>query len=300
MIRNLSLFPILNESLKEELNCHLNNLNFKYLDEDELIEIEIEDIYEDELSVTDNAGVWNPDEYNLQVSGVLSIGNVFPLFGDSGIASDESKLGIGIVVKSKTSNTRKAIPLVTFVKHDFKLDVPFCIEFSKSEMRGKVELSWVIYVAEAKDEGHYAKKPGTLLGELASKSLILEGIGSYFTIFEKDMPKEPLWNVVCNWIDPSVDSFCDNVLITLNTAHKAYPMLQDEQTRTELLKEIIASAMQIVISKIDSSLIDGTEEYEEGSVAQAVAYMKEKADLAIDSQESIALTLRKYLDKTMR
>ena len=130
--------------------------------------------------------------------------------------------------------------------------------------------------------------------------VILEGINSVFTVFEKSAPGETLWTVSCDWDDPEYDPFSECVRVTINTAHPAWQLTSDEDVRKELLKEIMASSMQVVISELSAEQVDGSIEYAPGSVCDAISYIVGRADLDMQSNATIAQSIREYLDKSMK
>lgn len=301
MARNILFYPTLDKKLLESLNCRIDEFQASYIANQESSELRCE--FEEEsgakyLSVIDDTGRWSPDSYNFSIEGVLQLHNVQSLFENEGVVPEGCTVGIGMVWKSKTSNVRGAETIGAFKKTHGELKFPFRKVFGRASLRGTVELSFQLFI---KETGNDCELPaGISLGDLFMVTIILEGINSTFTVFEKSAPGEPLWTVDCNWDDPGYDPFAECVRVTINTAHPAWSLTVDEDVRKELLKEIMASSMQIVISELSEEHLDLSEEYTPGSVCDAITYIIGRADLKMDSAGSLAKSIREYLDKSMK
>ncbi len=303
MARNIVFYPTLDKKQVSLLGCQLQSLKASYLSNGstEFLRCSAEeDTGIKYISIIDDAGRWSPDKYSLSLEGVLAINNLHSLFGSDGVISDDGVLGIGLVWKSKTSNQRGSKQICVFDKStENEKTYSFDLSFDAAYMRGAIELSFQLIVVR---DGSADRKlsPGLLLGELESMIVILEGINSVFTVFEKSAPGETLWTVSCDWDDPEYDPFSECVRVTINTAHPAWQLTSDEDVRKELLKEIMASSMQVVISELSAEQVDGSIEYAPGSVCDAIAYIVGRADLDMQSNATIARSIREYLDKSMK
>ena len=152
-----------------------------------------------------------------------------------------------------------------------------------------------------------ANQYGCILGELDSKFVIrLDGVGSVFPVYEIHEPGQPLWYVKCDWDDPTYDLFSDCVAININTAHKNYKYL-DKTKRTfdeQLLKEIMASALGVIITKLkeQENYWDVTtigEDLQSGSVSEAINYFINTLEWDVSGPESLSLSIRKFFDQRM-
>ncbi len=183
-------------------------------------------------------------------------------------------------------------------------------EFSEAQLRGNVEFTTIIYLKSAGtplyNEEHLANEYGCILGELDKFIIKLDGSGSVFPMYEVNEPSQPLWYVKCDWDDPTYEQFSECVSIYFNTAHKNYKYL-DKKKRTfdeQLLKEIMASALVIVITKLkeQENYWDVTttgDELQNGSVSAAVNHFINTLEWDVSTPESMSLSIRKFFDQRM-
>ena len=303
-MNNFTFYPRLDSTQIKKLKCSIDSLSFAYECADSKIDLR----YEAEsvlgstiISVVDDSGKWSLDDFGFSVNGVFNINNIEILFGSEGIVPKDAVLGIGLVWKSKTTNIRGSKMLCSLDEStDSSMGINFNLKFDKAQLRGVIELSFQLFIIEA-GTGNTNLPTGLSLGELNTCSIILEGIGSTFTVFEKSIPGDVLWTVDCTWTDSSHDQFSECVCVKINKAHKAWQLSTDDDMRKELLKEIMASSMQVVISHLmsenESFLNDDNEP---GSVGAAIEYIYSRASIDLSSDESIAKSIRTYLDKTMK
>mgnify|MGYP000754980168 FL=1 len=123
-------------------------------------------------------------------------------------------------------------------------------------------------------------------------------------MYEIHEPGQPLWYVKCDWIDPTYDLFSDSVSIYINTAHKNYKYL-DKTKRTfdeQLLKEIMASALGVIITKLkeQENYWDATtsgEDLQNGSVSEAIHYFIDTLEWDVSGPEAMSLSIRKFFDQ---
>ena len=162
---------------------------------------------------------------------------------------------------------------------------------------------------EYEEQQQYTKEDELrgILGELEGKFVIrLDGVGSVFPVYEIHEPGQPLWYVKCDWDDPTYDLFSDCVAININTAHKNYKYL-DKTKRTfdeQLLKEIMASALGVIITKLkeQENYWDVTtigEDLQSGSVSEAINYFINTLEWDVSGPESLSLSIRKFFDQRM-
>lgn len=302
MGNNISLYPTLDKELLKKLECEISDFKAGYSNGQETFELlcKVEDSGKNSVvSVADESGRWALDKHNVEFSGQIRIKNISCLFGKKGIVGDDAELGLGLTWKSKLSGTRGSRKIASINSDDDSLDIEFKKAFSASTLRGNIELGFQLYLINP-GENEELLPPGIMFGEVNSVTVILEGIGSTFTVFEKSVPGEPLWNVECEWDDPEYSQFSECVKVIINTAHPAWVQATEDEIRKELLKEIMASSMQIIISELEPEQRNPDGEYEPGSVCDAIAYFITRADLNLDSNASIAKSIRAYLDKNMK
>lgn len=311
MAHNFSLFPVLNETLKTKIGIQIMPLKFYYIADDEEINLNTEEsdsgscVY----SVFTENGLYSHDDYNFCLERNYIIRSHKCLFGKEGIACANAELGIAAVWTSAESRQRGVIKGSTFTKDTDNVITEIKHEFKTAQLRGRVDFSVIIYVKDPgrafSDERHLANESGYILGEIDSFSVVLDGTGSDFPIYEVPDPDQPLWYIKCDWEDPTVDRFSEAVSIYINTAHKNYKYIDVSRKKLydeRLLAEIMASALGIIITKLKESkvfweqTISG-DSLQPGSVSAAVYYFITAHEWDVSSPENISLSIRKYLEK---
>lgn len=312
MAANISLFPIINDELLGKIRFQASPYEMYYVREDQEFQLRTEEV---ESSATihkliDEEGIWSPDDYSLCIKRRYSLRTYQCLFGENGIACKNATLGLALMWTSADSKQRGVIPIgdVTNSLKDLELSLNY--EFGLAQLRGLVEFTTVIYIKNAGtplwDEGHLANEYGCLLGELDRFIIKLDGTGSVFPMYEVSEPGQPLWYVKCDWDDPTYERFSECVSININTAHKNYKYL-DKTKRTydeQLLKEVMASALIIIITKLkeQENYWDATttgEDLQSGSVSEAINYFINSLEWDVSTPESMSLSIRKFFDQRM-
>lgn len=312
MATNISLFPIINDELLGKIRFQASPYQMYYIREDQEYYLRTEEV---ESSVTvhkviDEEGIWSPDDYSLCVKRSYSLRTYQCLFGENGIACKNATLGLALMWTSADSKQRGVIPIGDIENSSKDLDLTLNYEFSLAQLRGLVEFTTVIYIKNAGtplwDEGHLANEYGCLLGELDKFIIKLDGTGSVFPMYEVSEPGQPLWYVKCDWDDPTYEQFAECVSININTAHKNYKYL-DKTKRTydeQLLKEVMASALILVITKLreqdnywGATMVG--DDLQSGSVSEAIYYFINTLEWDVSTPEALSLSIRKFFDQRM-
>lgn len=312
MTENIMLFPSLNEGLMRQVQFQKSEFSFFFTDRNALEkELKYEPIGVESsiYYIKDETGRWNPDKNDFGLEYKCCLKSVQCLFGFSGIACNTAVLGLAIVWKSSDSKQRGVIPIGTFTYDDKSFDASIKKQFGKAQLRGQLDFTTILYIAEPgsldSDERHFANTAGYVLGEMDSIKVRLDGNGSTFPIFEVSDPGQPLWDVKCDWLDPTIDAFSDCISINLNTAHKNYKYIDRNRSsfNYQCLSEIMASAVSIIIEKLRLSpywdQIIGNDALENGSVGQAIYYFSNTLEWDLSSPESVSLSARKFFDQRM-
>lgn len=312
MASNILLYPTLTEELQKKIRFQKKPFAFYYEKDEEECELKDEptEAYSSIYLIKDEAGIWSQDEYNLCFRRQYCLRTFQCLFGELGIACHSAKLGIAIIWTSSDSKQRGVIPVGTFCEHDSILEATAEQKYHKAQLRGEVNFSTILYIAEAgipsEDERHLANENGYILGELDNYTIKLDGSGSAFPVFEVYEEGQPLWYVKCDWMDPTMDLFEDCVSINLNTAHKNYKYIDQKQKvfNSQLLAEIMASALTIIIEKLRLDpgyweQITINDSLEHGSVGQAIYYFMDTLQWDLSTPESVSLCARKFFDQRM-
>lgn len=264
------------------------------------------------FSLVDPHGIWTPELYGWGFSRSIHLMSTQFLFGNQGVAPINATIGVGILWVSSASKQRGVIKIGKLTSDSIPV-LSFAVSnrFLPMQLRGRVEFSTVLYIADAalsvsSEEGHLANMPGMLLGELDKVYVELDGSGSIFPIVEVTEPVQPLWYLTCNLDDPTQDLFTEAVQLNLNRAHKHYRYLDNKSTDYDerLIKEIMASALTILITKLrtreDWAAIESGENLVHGSVAEAVQYFSGTLGWETSSPDALSLSIRKYFDRMMK
>ena len=311
------LYPTLSKAMKEAGIFQGKKYSFSYTDN---LGIEKELNYDiasvdSPINCLKTDGVWSPDKNNIILKRTIALKKFRQLFGPEGLACRNAKLGLSLKWTSSDSRQRGSEPILTFsvVKEDWleSKDHSFVegeieLEFSIAKLRGDIEFSSVLYIAEAgsprDDETHLANEEGFVLGEFDSFILRIDGTGSLFPVFEVYEKDQPLWYVRCDWTDPITDSFAESVSINLNTAHKNFKYIDRTQKSfcSQLLIEVMASALCCIIEKIRSEQyleqILGDESLEPGSIGEVIRYFANTLGWDFSTPDNLSLSTRKFFD----
>ena len=316
MARAFSLYQGLTQDHFDRIRFQAQEFSFKYsTDNDERsLEASALDACGSILtySLSDPAGKWTPDQYDWGFERNISISTPF-LFGPNGIAPSGAALGIAIIWTSKDSEQRGVIPVDEFDASSGKtVRATAEYQFKKCQLRGRVELTTILYIAEADahvsdKELHLANTVGMVVGELERVYIILDGSSSMFPIVEVYEPVQPLWFIYIDKnANPATDPFIDCVRLNLNTAHRDYNRINQSSSEydSKLMQEIMASAMAILILTLKQneefwSELESGEEFEAGSTGEALAYFINVLKWQVSTPESISVSIRKYFDKAM-
>jgi hypothetical protein len=258
-----------------------------------------------QLYLKDHSGAWNPEEFNLAFTRNIYIPHLTWLFGKDGVAGENAEIGTAVIWASKQSNQRGVFVGESFTAYSEKNFFEVCGEFPAGILRDRVHLQTILYLKSAGQSGeaeqHFAKKPGTILGHLSETVIHFNGNASLFPIFTM-AENGPLWRAECNWGDPRIDPFDEEyVRIVINESHKDYKYIaESDQGLSPLMREIVASALQIIIEKVLEEVplndLDGSET-EPGSICIAVNYFIRTFSLDVSSKEMLAIGIRRHLDR---
>lgn len=316
MATPIFLYPSLNEDIKDSI-FQAKKYAFAYTSLDKQDKDLSYEAAETNAAVNclKTDGVWNADRYNLLVKRSIALKNFRKLFGPNGVACRNARLGVSLVWTSPDSRQRGAEPILNFgvskeqleEKHDHTFtEGEIYLEFPAAKIRGDVNFTVVLYVAQAgtpaADEMHLANEEGFILGAFDSFSLRIDGTGSLFPVFEVYEKDKPLWYVRCDWTDPVSDAFAESVSININTAHKNYKFIDRTQKSfcSQLLVEVMSAALCCIVEKIRSEKyldqILGDEEMEAGSVGEVIRYFSGTLGWDFSTPDNLSCSTRKFFD----
>ena len=305
----ISLFPTLTEDLIKNAQINVKSVDFYYDFDTEKRILKCEDTGANNVyKLSDSFGLWNPDEFGFGLNGVIKIDNTSLLFGENGIADISTTLGIAIIWTSRTSRDRGLFTVDCNLKYSQKKnEIEFNGSFEKGQLRGRVEVRWILYIKNSKrgNDSYFATNLGTDLGSFLQFSIELDGKGSLFPIFTINDSSKPLWEVICDWTEPDQDQFNEVVKILINEDHKNYKYLDptNKSYDPQLFQEIISSAMTIIVLKFrnDNTIVwdefMNKDSYESGTVCDAMKYFVDTLEWKTSTPESLSLSIRQYFER---
>ncbi|MBP3966254.1 hypothetical protein [Paenibacillus lignilyticus] len=307
----LNLFPVLSDELMVKIGFEAGNYEFKYhingLEHPLTSSSYDTQARLDNIQISDERSEWTPDIHDLSIKRTYTINNPVFLFGVNGIVAEDAEIGIALMWASKTSNQRGVKVIGGIRKNSGGIVFDFETVFPPGQLKGSMGFETILFLKEPglrKDtERHLANSTGITLGSLDICHIIIDGNGSVFPIVEVEEKSQPLWWVKCDWTDPMGDRFEEeNVRICINKAHPNYSLLklEDGFKESPLLIDIIASALQIIIQKVKESefwneIVSG-QNFESGSVAEAINYFLNTFNWNPYSPEDLALSIRRDFD----
>jgi len=313
MAKNITLFPTLTKQRSRDIFT-VPVPSLKYTRGTNLHQLTLNEPDSIITSIRDDKGYWNADEYDLQLEWQFTYKNAAWLYDydkwEYACACHDAEIGIALSWYSSDSRRRDTMPIAVLEK-DNKLHPVKCVKhFDIAELRGEVGFSLVLYIKKSgfpeEAEEHFANIPGTLIGEVKSFTVCLDGTGSFFTICEVNKPGQPLWDVEYNLEDPSTDQFSDCVSICLNRANKKYPLVKRDsgvfcqQLLIEIMGNAIATVIEMVRAHEKDDNFECLSDFEEGSVAQALAYFKEKLLWDFTNPITVSHSARLFIEKNIK
>lgn len=310
MASPIFLYPSLTEEMKNEGIFYFRKYEVLYTDNEgceKELTYETAEI-DSSVNILKTDGVWNADKYNLCLKRKMLVSKITKLFGPEGIACRKSTLGVAVRWASTDSRQRGAITVLRLKadENNTSAENEMDIRFPVGKLRGDVQFSVILYIAEAgepdEDETHLANEAGLVLGEIDSFILRLDGTGSLFPVFEVYEKDKPLWYVRCDWTDPVSDSFAETVSINLNAAHKNYRYIDRKQKtfNPQLLVEVMSSALCNIIEKIRSEKyldqILADDEPENGSVGAVIRYFSDTLEWDMSTPDKLSVSTRLFFE----
>lgn len=300
---NVFLYPTYNKN-EGELRLTFTPCRFSYRHESEVFSLEIDENSDSLHTLKDNRAVWSLDDDILIIERDITIYGCSSIYdqGKTPLVSKGAEIGVAVVWTSAESNRRGVFDLGQLNKYSCRNT--FKLYGELFQLRGVVEFTTILYLKKSGELGPFANTEGTILGELDKYVIKLDGTGSMFPIYIENNPGGPLWNVFCNWDDPSCELFSEVVRINLNSSHKQYKFLNkdDKNFMPHLFAEIIASALAIVVEelRLEDKSFNCFTDFREGSVAAAIYYLSNKLDIELSSPSRTSLSLRSYLESRIQ
>lgn len=205
-------------------------------------------------------GKWTRDQHDLALSITLRLKTPKILFGDDGIACNNTRLGVALEWTSSSSDQRGISNVVEFDRHNNEVDCNFSLHFIPKQIRGRVQLNLNIYVVKPDDnpsgkELSRANTEGIFLGSIFEPCILdFDGEGSLFPITEFNDPKGPLWKLHYDTDDPDDTPFdAQTVRLEINTSHpdyKSYKGENDASQPTPLATHVFSSWLTLFFLRL--------------------------------------------------
>lgn len=286
-----------------------DHIQLKYYeaDEEHIIPIDQDESGIIELNVS--GSIFLPSEHELLLSQTFLIGDLSSLFGINGVTHQDNSIGFAAQIQSSDSDFTRTVTFEEFTYPTNPNKACFNYRFKKGELRGSVHVRFFLYLKKLWTNGKFqAKLPGTILSEgyFNELDIIIDGEGSLFPITEFEKKDGPLWELIMNWDEASINTFDTNhIEIRLNKSHKLYPKLSDTYgllnrgMMDSILIESIGSIMYQVFSEDVSLAIEDIKDYPENSIATVVSNWASEYDIYPDDKlQTIFNKLRLNIDHT--
>lgn len=303
----LSLFPLLTDELKSKIGYEPTDYSFYYTRGDELIPLSY-DLVENTENIyslkDDIKQSWDKESDNIGIQRGYCFNSFNCLFGEKGIVCSNAVIGVAVIWTSLDSKQRGVIEVGELKNNQNCTELEFDFKFNKAQLRGQITFTTILYIKKIgtpkSSEEHLANSYGIVLGEFEEDNFILslDGIGSVFPIFEIEDPELPLWTVDCNWNDPTTEKFIDCVAININKGSKYYSSYEKDY---QLLREILSSALTVIITKLQMSQnywqATLKRNFDAGSVSEAIYYFIKTLGWNASSPEKLSYSIRSYFEK---
>lgn len=319
MSSSFNLYPVLSQEKIPEVIKEPVELSFFYYENGQEQYLHLENKGENEYNYTaelrDAKCAWYPETHDLYLRCKQSFSDPSPWFGKDGVVPAEGALGVAVQWISVKSEVRGIIPIGELHASDKDVRLTGEHKFPKNVIKGSLLLKTIIYLKDtgnvAENELHLCRQSGTVLGELCSCEIYVDGNGSIFPIATINDPQKPLWMVYFDdTADPLQDAFDqEHVEIRLNRAHPCYDQLKIESSLKEspLFLEVISSSLMIIIDSAKELLgpdwdnvISGQIELQRGSIAEAVHYFVAKLGWDTSSPSKLAQSIHSFFDSNLQ
>lgn len=307
-------FPHLNRKQKEKFTKNNTiDITFSYEKNNEMRPLDlkpIDGLSDDCYQIDDTNNDWYVEEDVFYLSGSVNIRDNSFLFGPNGVAVHDAQIGIAIMFSSGDSRHRGVVKIGDF-KANETVDLPYMHKFQKGEFRGKVVFEVILYISKPgdprSDENFLANVEGFRVGVLKTFNVVMDGEGSWFPVYEKYMPDEPLWRLECDLRDPEYSMFSDNVELQINKAHKNYKYLDitSNTFNQQLMAEVISQSISTMIFKLKLQEYDwdntmNATDYLDGSVSQVIKYFMDTMDCDPSEIDTLAYSVRKNIESKFK
>jgi hypothetical protein len=205
--------------------------------------------------------LWDPRRDSLRICRDLKINDPYYLWGEDGVACEESKLGICIIwTNASTSMSGCILPREGSEKlGENGWSMYFEHTFFPGEVKGLLDLKIILYLKEAalevkKGEEILNNVAGRILGEFETYRLEVSDETIPFPFVIDKFDTDALWWVdFYNWEDASEDAMfgASSFVVYLNSQNKSCPKVTAKGIQNiEMMYEITASVYSLLFKKL--------------------------------------------------
>lgn len=303
------LYPIATIDTLEQSGFKYSTPSFSYQSENDLLNIELNEEFDNTLFIHEVDPNWDPNHNNLIIKQELTFENPTVFFGEDGVTHKENKIGIAVHIHSRTTNYQAKKKIGHIENKENPVTFSFVHEFEKDILRGEMYLEFFLYLEEMNiSTPLQADKKGLRLSEDLMPPLVIlvDGIGSIFPILEIHDKGAPLWQVEKNWADPLDDPFdISTVHLRLNVAHSEFKRLKEEKTSLSRLYmgDIMIQVMSGVINDVVNNsnyVLSDAENAAPDSIIAVVKYWVDTFEVNTTDYFSIINSLKIKLEDSFR
>ena len=319
MSEYFNMYPVLSDQTVRKLVPEAVSRSFSYFDDEEEYGLDLKNKTDDKsdfsAELNDPRCIWAPETHGLILHGKVRINEPECLFGEKGVVCRNATIGIAEQWISVKSDMRGTIPVGEFSIASGTTEFEYMHRFEKSILKGSVVIQLVFYLKKSgianEGEKHLCNYTGTILGITDVCQIYIDGSGSLFPVASVYEPGGPLWSVYYDeTADPFQDMFdSEHVEIRLNEAHPNYKQLKIETSLKEspLFLEVISTSLLIIIESAKealgpdwNSVVDGTVEIKEGTIAEAIRYFVMKLGWDISGPNHLSQSIHRFFDENLK
>lgn len=306
------LYSTIDTRLVKTLNIHATREYYYLLDDEKKIireEIFENSNNENHVQLVDDEDEWDNKCQSLFLNCKISLDNVKSLFGK--ICCTDAVLGIGIEWKPEKSRIKYCAKLGEFtIDNDNYQFIKNDIEIKN--VNSNINFNWIIYIIEPgyqDNKSNYGNQTGLILGDGLLWSIIVDGSGSIFPIYEESIIDGPLWKYECDFLDITEDEFSEeNIKVILNKSHKGYQYIQPKSTcfNELMFEELISNAITTIILAIrkknaengNGEIIDFSKNGSKGSILTVLKYFNDTLKFKVNgTMIELQNSVKAYFDK---
>lgn len=295
-------FSHLNFKIKREY-AYLTDSDVKPINEQSFENISNKKVFQ----LVDDDYEWNPKEQSLFLSVTISFDNISSLFGLNGAAYEDSILGVGLVWKPEKSRIKRCKKLCELDAKNNKISMTVK-DIELPNISSNVDFYLVIYISKAgtsNGRSFVANENGMILYQELLWTIIIEGNGSIFPVYEVEKENGPIWSYYCDFSDIAEDAFdMEHIRIEINKKHPSYNMIHPKSPTYSqaYVNEILSTAVAMIILDIRSKQVDYkidlNEECDQGTILNVLKYFSDKLAFKInDNYNSLVESIKIFFDK---